>query len=128
MAYENDPRILGMRAAENNARNAVKQAKKDIVQLKYKVIEDKKLEDERIKKEAEDDAKKIKLNEANIKKERAKQYRACYKEFYIFCEEKMPGTKYDRYFLEEFAKRYAKLEDLLALFEVVKFLNNETFL
>jgi len=40
----------------------------------------------------------------------AKKKRLLCKELGEYCEGKMPGTKYDRYFVEELVKKYPKLE------------------
>lgn len=37
-----------------------------------------------------------------------------------YCTEKMPGTKYDRFYVDELVKKYPKQEDLEALFEKIK--------
>jgi len=40
----------------------------------------------------------------------AKKKRVLLKELSDYCESKMPGTKYDRYFVEELVKKYPKIE------------------
>jgi len=44
-AYDNDPRVKGMLAAEEDARQAVKQAKKDRIALKYSHINEVKVDE-----------------------------------------------------------------------------------
>lgn len=46
-----------------------------------------------------------------------KQYRESTKQLLEICTEKMPGTKYDRFYVEELVKKYPKLEDLQAFLE-----------
>lgn len=36
-----------------------------------------------------------------------------------FCTEKMPETKYDRFYVEELVKKYPKLDDLETFFNKV---------
>lgn len=49
-----------------------------------------------------------------------KQYRETTKQLLNFCTEKMPDTKYDRFYVEELVKKYPQLEDLQAFLEKIQ--------
>lgn len=71
------------------------------------------------KQKKEDDIANAKLKEQEDYKNRMKQYRETTKALIAFCTEKMPESKYDRFYLEELIKKYPKLEDLDAFFNQV---------
>lgn len=127
VAYDNDPRILAERAKENAEHEAKKQAKKDAKTAKYKEQQDLKLEQERLKKEAEEEEVRQKKIAADQKKEIAKLYRLTCREFNQYCVSKMPNSKYDKYYIDEFVKKYPKQPLMDALFEKVRGFKDDTF-
>lgn len=61
-----------------------------------------------------------KLREKEERKQLQKQYRETTKQLIKICTEKMPDTKYDRFYFEELVKKYPKLEDLQAFLEKIQ--------
>lgn len=61
-----------------------------------------------------------KIAEKEAKKIAGRKYRATVKELIAFCGEKMPGTNYDRFYIDELVKKYPYQENLDALFESVR--------
>lgn len=62
----------------------------------------------------------LKKAEVLRKKEEGKKMRATAKEVIALCCEKMPGSKYDKYYLDEFIKPWMKpalIEELLQKFK-----------
>jgi len=106
LAYSNDPRIKAVQKAEADAKEAIKKAKKDAKAQQYKLIEEaKKVEEEKKVQEAKDEAvKKAEAKEA--KKLAGRKYRQTVKDLIAYCVEKMPGTNYDKYYIDELVKKY----------------------
>lgn len=127
MAYENDPRILAERKKEDDAHEAKKQAKKDAKEARYHEAKQAKVDEERKVIEAKEEEERIKKDETIKKREAGKLYRLSCKNFNIYCCEKMPGSKYDKWFIEEFVKKYKKQEDIDAVTEVVKAFDDKDF-
>jgi hypothetical protein len=127
LAYENDPRILAERAKEDAERDAKKQAKKDAKKAKYTNNVAAVVDKEKILKEEKEAADKIKQEETLRKRAAGKLYRLTCKEFSNFCCEKMPGSNYDKYYIEEMVKKFPKQENIEGLFAKVKEFDDEEF-
>jgi DnaJ family protein C protein 2 len=78
------------------------------------------LEAERQKQQEIEDQIKM---EQEAKKEKAKLYRETCKDLVVFCNQKMPGTKYDKFYIAELVKKYPKQEQLDELVAKVKAIN-----
>ncbi len=123
LAYKRDPRIKRYKEEEEMEKKRKKQEVKDIKDRARKEIEDRVKEQEAIKQREvdriaeEDKQKKGQMQDAQRKR------REVIKEFIRLCEEKMPGTKYDRYFCDEYAKKIKKTEDIE---EIISKLNTFT--
>lgn len=127
MAFEFDPRIKKQRQEEEEARQAAKQAKKDAKASYWKEVEEKKQVEEE-KKQAEIDseieaAKQLK----EAKKAANKLFRDTQKDIITYCADKIPNSKYDRFFLEESLKMFSNQETLDILFGKLKNLNDSKF-
>jgi DnaJ family protein C protein 2 len=111
-AYELDPRIREINRKEQEAKEAIKKNKQDDKQKKYREAEAKaKAEAEAKSKQAEEEkemAKKLKEE----KRLAGQKYRNTVKELATICTENMPGTNYDKFYVDELVKRYPKQEDL----------------
>jgi len=119
-AYENDPRVAAEKARETEAKAAAKGARKAATEAKWAAVND-------AKRGAEEAAAADKASKAADKKaeqERRKAlkliYKTAQKALIAYCEERMPGTKYDRFYIDELVKKYPKQEALDALIEKVK--------
>ena len=49
-----------------------------------------------------------KQQEIQIKKDQAKQYRETAKNLVVYCVKLMPNSKYDKFYLAEFLKKFPK--------------------
>ena len=101
-----------IKAAEEAERLAVKQAKKDIIAAKWKKENDAREALKNKKVDTVDNSKAEKEAAAKIKREAGKKLRATIKEATLYCCERMPDSKYDKYFFEEFVKKYKTQEDV----------------
>ena len=111
-AYNSDPRIQKELAAEEEAKIAAKNARKLQNAQKWAAPADTKKAEEAaklIEKEAAEVTKKL---EKEVKRLAGKKYRETAKELGSYCESKMPGTKFDKFFVAELVKKYAKQEAL----------------
>lgn len=127
LAYEHDPRIRAQREKEEAERQAVKAAKRAAAQQKHRDAEERQRELERRQKEAEEAEAKKREEEELQRKDAAKQYRATCKEFCVFCIKKMPGSKFDKFFIAEMVKDYATQAALDELFDQVRSFADATF-
>lgn len=106
MAYSSDPRIQAEAKKEVEAKEAAKKAKKEAKAQQYKAQEEaKKLEEEQKVEDAKLEAEK-KIAEKEAKKIAGRKYRQTVKDLIAFCVEKMPGTNYDKYYIDELVKKY----------------------
>jgi len=126
-AYENDPRIKNQAALEKAEKDAIKQAKKDAIANRYKerdeqIAKEKELAAQRLIEEEE--AKKAALA---LKREAGKKYRQTVKDFIMFLEQMMPETKYDRWFAEEYVKKFPQQDKLDEIFAKCKALDEDDF-
>lgn len=78
-------------------------------------------------KEEKEEAEKKRLLEVAAKKEAGKKYRLTCKEFNIFACSKMPGGKFDKWYIEEMVKKYPKQEDMDVIFDRIKNFDDATF-
>jgi len=124
-AWDFDPRIKIELAREKLEKAAIKQAKKDAHKLKYVDLDAKKKEEEAAKLVAAEAAKLVVLAEKEAKKLRNRKYRETVKSLAVYCTEKMSGTNYDRFYVDELVKKYPKQEDLEALIEKVKSIKDQ---
>jgi hypothetical protein len=106
---------------------AKKAQKKLNAQKKYRVAEVDNKVDEESKKENEEIEAKRKLEEAAAKKEAGKKYRLTLKDFNQFCCTKMPGSGFDRWFIEEFVKKFKTQEVMDEVYDRVKSFDDATF-
>ena len=90
------------------------QAVIDKVDKERKDIEDKKLEDVRLRKQALGDDKK--------------RFKVLTKEFINVLEDKVPDSKYDQFFAEEFVKKLANNQELESLIQRAKDWNKNEFI
>jgi len=56
-------------------------------------------------------------NEKEAKKSAAKKYRETVKETILFCVSKMPGSKYDKFYVAEFCKKFPQQDNIDNLLE-----------
>lgn len=127
LAYENDPRLIAERVKEEAEREAKKQAKKNMKMNRYKEQEERKQNEIRMRQEKEDAEKKAKEDETLRKKEAGKLYRATCKEFTLYVVDKMPTSKYDKFYLSEMVKKFPNQEKIDALFSEIKAFKDDTF-
>ena len=106
-AYACDPRIKAEIAREEAEKEAIKQAKKEAKAAIAKEREEKerKEQEEIQRKKDEEEAKK--QREQEEAKQKKKLYRESVKQVIQICEDKMSGTKYDKFFAQEFVKKFA---------------------
>jgi GTP1/Obg family GTP-binding protein len=74
--------------------------------LKYKKIEVDKAAQEAEKLKAAEEEKLKKAQEKEERKQINKKYRETVKDIVKYCEEKMPGSRYDRFYVDEMVKKY----------------------
>jgi DnaJ family protein C protein 2 len=119
-AYDNDPRIRAEKLRETEAKAAAKQARKEATEAKWAKVNDGK----RLVEEAAAAAKVKAVEDKKAEQQRRKEVRALYKaaqkDLIAFCEEKMTGTKYDRFYVDELVKKYPKQEQLDGLIIKIK--------
>lgn len=118
--YELDPRIQAIIKKEKDEKDAIKKSKQDVKQKKYKEEEAKKKAEEEAKKKDKEGAEAEKKAAKEAKKLAGQKYRATVKELIAICVENMPGTNYDKFYVDELVKRYMQQEALDALIEQVK--------
>ena len=118
--YELDPRIQAIIKKEKDEKEAIKKGKQDVKQKKHKEAEAaKKAEVEAAGKEKEEAAalaKKLKEE----KKLAGQKYRATVKELIAICVENMPGTNYDKFYVDELVKRFSQQDALDELIATIK--------
>jgi len=81
--------------------------------------------DEEVKKEAEVDNKAKIAEEKEAKKLRNRMYRETVKALIAMCVEKMPGSRYDKFFVDELVKKYPVQDKLDQLIEEIKAITAE---
>jgi len=126
LAHATDPRVQAAIAVEAKKKEDIKQAKKNAKHSQYKEAEEKKAKLIEEAKQKEEEEKATKLKEAAEKKEAAKKYRLLVKEVMAYCCEKMPGTNYDKFYLEEMVKKYRAMAALEELYEKFKAIEVES--
>ena len=115
MAYKNDPRIKRQRDQEEADKLKKKQDAKD--------RKDKQRQEIVEREQAIIDAKQRELDEKADQEKIAKEERGrqvilrkeAIKNLSTLCEERATGTRYDRYWVQEFAKKFKTGEDLIQL-------------
>ena len=115
MAYKNDPRIKRQRDQEEadklkkkqDARDRKDKQSQEIVDREQAIIDAKQREADE-KAEQEKKAKEERGRQVILRKEAIKNLSA-------LCEERAAGTRYDRYWVQEFAKKFKTGEDLVEL-------------
>lgn len=123
MAYERDPRIAAERVQELYEKELRKLAKKEGYEKRQKELLDRQEARESVKKQAEDaklaEAQKI----SDDKKAAQKLYRESVKKLTEICVNKMPGTKYDKFYVEVLVKKYPtqpQIDELIKKVENIK--------
>lgn len=127
LAYKNDPRVKRQKEIEEQEklrkkaeiRESKDKVRRDIEE-KEKVIQDAKQRELDIKLDLEKRAKEDKKTDLARRKETVKLLST-------LCEEKATGTNYDRYFFEEFTKRFkltSQIEEIYQKLESVKMAKN----
>jgi hypothetical protein len=110
LAYKNDPRVRRVREQEELEKQKKKQEIKERKDRERKEIEDRQRAIEEAKqRELEAKAEE----EKRIRDEKAKEVarrKEAVKKLSQICEERAPGTRYDRYFFEEFTKKLKTTE------------------
>ena len=105
LAYKGDPRIKRQKEEEEAEKLRKKQEIRDRKEKERKEIEDR----DRLVQEAKQREIDAKLDEEKkVKEEKARQVlirKESVKQLYLLTEERAPGTRYDRFFVEEFAKK-----------------------
>jgi DnaJ family protein C protein 2 len=119
-AYENDPRIRAEKDKETQAKEAAKQARKQELEAKWAKVNDEK----RLVEDTAADGKAKAAEDKKAEQARRKELKAIYKtaqkDLIAYCEERMPGTRYDRFYIDELVKKYPKQEQLDGLVVKVK--------
>ena len=122
-AYERDPRIAAERVQELYEKELRKLAKKEGYEKRQKELLDRQEARESVKKQAEDaklaEAQKI----SDDKKAAQKLYRESVKKLTEICVNKMPGTKYDKFYVEVLVKKYPtqpQIDELIKKVENIK--------
>ena len=95
-------------AEEEAERLAIKAARKAANALKYKKADNNKAEEEAAKAEAKRKEEEEKKVQKELKRIAGKKYRETVKMLAAYCEEKMPGTKFDKFYVDELVKKHAK--------------------
>ena len=119
-AYDLDPRIKKEQADEQAEIQKAKEARKAANELKNAKIEENKARLEADKIKAAEEEKMKKAQEKEEIKQINKKYRETVKEVSKFCEGKMPGSRFDKFFVGELVKKYAKQDALDKLFDSIK--------
>lgn len=111
-AYKKDPRILKMIAEQEEAKRAAKQAKKDakVKQAQERDGFAKAVEEE--KRRVEREAEEAKQRKGDQVKQAQKHYKETTKKLLEICGEKLPGTRFDKFFVEGLIPKYPKQEQL----------------
>jgi DnaJ family protein C protein 2 len=112
LAYKRDPRIKKYKEEEEMEKKRKKQEHKDIKDRARKEIQDKIKEQEDIKQKEIDRLAEEEKKAKQVSQDAQRFRREVIKEFISTCVAKMPGTKYDRFFCEEFVKKLKKTEDI----------------
>ena len=111
-AYKKDPRIQKMIAEQEEAKRAAKQAKKD-AKVRYAQERDasaKAVAEEKARVDRE--AAEAKQSKADQVRQAAKHYKETTKKLLEICGEKLPGTRFDKFFVEGLIPKYPKQEQL----------------
>lgn len=107
-AYQNDPAIKAQRAQEAAAKEATKKAKKEFARQQAREAEERRNAIEAARRKEADDitAKQNQAREAVTLA--ARRYREKVGALVVLAREKMPGTKYDKFYIEELARKFPK--------------------
>ena len=117
MAFNNDPRIKKEKEEAELERQRKKEEKKFYKQQQALVIEDRKREQE--EKKAAEQQLKTEM-ESRVKEEKrlvAINFKQKVKELIELCQFKLPGTTYDKFWVESILKRFSTLETLSPIFD-----------
>jgi len=120
LAYKMDPRVKRQKQMEEEEKQRKKQEKRD---RKMKEIAEREARDREIerKKQEEIDRKREEERKAKEAKDlEQRKYKLAVSVLGEYLEENLPGTKYDRYFVEEFCKRMKSGEEVEKLTETLK--------
>ena len=104
--YELDPRIQAIIRKEKEEKEALKKSKQDVKQKKYKEEEAKKKAEADAAAKAKDGDAETKKAAKEAKRLAGQKYRATVKDLIAICVENMPGTNYDKFYVDELVKRY----------------------
>jgi DnaJ family protein C protein 2 len=105
-AYASDPRIQKELAEEEAAKLAAKEVRRAANAEKWKTKDDGKAGAAIAAKKAAEEAEIEKKAQKEVKRLANKKYRETAKDLATFCEASMPGTKFDKFFVEEMVKKY----------------------
>ena len=112
LAYKYDPRIRRQREFEEQEKMRKKQEIRDRKEKERKEQEDRDRAIEEAK-QREIDAKLE--EEKRIREEKGREVtrrKEAIRQLSAVCEERAPGTRYDKYFIEEFAKKFKTTEEI----------------
>ena len=87
---------------------------------KHKEAQEKAEAEAEAKKKADEAAAEEAKKAKEAKKLANQKYRASVKELVALCVENMPGTKYDKFYVDELIKKYPKQEDIDELISKIK--------
>lgn len=118
--YELDPRIQAIIKKEKDEKDAIKKGKQDIKMKQYREAEEKKKAEEDIKNKAGNAAADLAKQAKEEKKLKDQKYRASQKELTTVICAAMPGTNYDKFYVEVLVKRYTQQEAIDALIQSIK--------
>lgn len=115
LAYNNDPRIRMEKELQEAEKLRKKLEKREFKAQKAREAEEREKEVQR-KKELEEQEKQQAIEkEKELKKQADLQYKAKVKELIDLCEQKLAGTKYDKFWVQSIIKRYNTTEKVQVL-------------
>jgi hypothetical protein len=128
LAYKLDPRIVNAKQQEEVEKQKKKQEVRDRKANKRKELEDQIAAVEALK------VKEVEVKKADdsaAKEEKAKMLkmrRELVKSFSNLCEEKLVGSKYDRWFVEEFVKKIPGVEPIQEIANRLRVLSGDNMI
>jgi hypothetical protein len=125
-AYELDPRIQAIIRKEKEEKDALKKGKQDIKQKKYKEEEAAKAALKAAEEKAKEGDAEAKKAAKEAKRLAGQKYRATVKDLIAVCVENMPGTNYDKFYVDELVKRYMGQEAIDGLIESVRAIGKQS--
>ena len=112
LAYKADPRIRRQKEEEEAEKLRKKQEIRDRKEKERKEIEDR---DRAIQEAKQREIDAMLEEEKKVKEEKAREVqrrKECVKVLYLLSEERAPGTRYDRYFLEDYCKKFKETQQI----------------